>query len=112
MWRWILASYKDGYKPLKRFQHTANFFNNFLIVLGGRNGSHNINLPIEIYDTMTGKWVSFSYFNAFRHTAWIVDNIIYIYGGFKSKLAQNIQSDVIKINLIQFFNSNEFKKKK
>ena len=82
-WDWVLAPYEDGYEPQKRFQHTITFFYNFLIVIGGRNSSENKQIPIEIYDTQTSKWVSVAFFNKFRHTTWIVEESIYTHGGFQ-----------------------------
>ena len=106
-WDWVLAPYEDGYEPQKRFQHTITFFYNFLIVIGGRNSSENKQIPIEIYDTQTSKWVSVAFFNKFRHTTWIVEESIYTHGGFQLNNTLVAQSDIIKIDLARLFNSND-----
>lgn len=111
-WDWVLAPYDDGYEPQKRFQHTITFFYNFLIIIGGRNSSENKQIPIEIYDTQTSKWVSVAFFNKFRHTTWIVDESIYTHGGFQLNNTLVAQSDIIKIDLARLFNSNELLKVK
>ena len=111
-WDWVLAPYDEGYEPHKRFQHTITFFYNFLIVIGGRNTSENKQIPIEIYDTQTSKWVSVAFFNKFRHTTWIVDDSIYTHGGFQLNNTLVAQSDIIKIDLIRLFNSNDILKNK
>lgn len=111
-WDWVLAPYDEGYEPQKRFQHTVTFFYNFLIVIGGRNSSENKQIPIEIYDTQTSKWESVAFFNKFRHTTWIVDDSIYTHGGFQLSNTMIAQSDIIKIDLIKLFNSNETLKNK
>ena len=109
-WDWVLAPYEDGYEPQKRFQHSNTFFYNFLIVIGGRNHSENKQIPIEIYDTQTSKWASVTFFNKFRHTAWIVDDSIYTQGGFQLNNTLVAQSDIIKIDLEKLFVSNDFLK--
>ena len=111
-WDWVLAPYDEGYEPQKRFQHSITFFYNFLIVIGGRNNSENKQIPIEIYDTQTSKWVSVAFFNKFRHTTWIVDDSIYTHGGFQLNNTSVAQSDIIKIDLTKLFNSNDLLKTK
>ena len=111
-WDWVLAPYEDGYEPHKRYQHTITFFYNFLIVLGGRNTSDTKQIPIEIYDTQTSKWVSSASFNKFRHTAWIIDNFVYTHGGFLLNNYLVAQNDIIKIDLSRLFNSNDNLKNK
>ena len=106
-WDWVLAPYEDGYEPQKRYQHTITFFYNFLIVLGGRNTPDTKQMPIEIYDTQTSKWVSTASFNKFRHTAWIFDNFVYIHGGFYLNNYIVAQNDIVKIDLSKLFNSND-----
>ena len=106
-WDWVLAPYEEGYEPQKRYQHSVVFFYNYLIVIGGRNSLENKQMPIEIYDTQTSKWVGAASFNKFRHATWIVDQFIYTHGGFQ--LSNNLvaQNDIIKIDLSRLFNSNE-----
>ena len=111
-WDWVLAPYEDGYEPQKRFQHTITFYYNFLIVIGGRNTPENKQIPIEIYDTQTSKWVSVAFFNKFRHTTWIVDESVYTHGGFQLNNTLVAQSDIIKIDLTKLFNSNDILKVK
>ena len=111
-WDWVPAPYDEGHEPQKRFQHSITFFYNFLIVIGGRNNSENKQIPIEIYDTQTSKWVSVAFFNKFRHTTWIVDDSIYTHGGFQLNNTSVAQSDIIKIDLTKLFNSNDLLKTK
>ena len=111
-WDWVSAPYDENYEPQKRFQHTITFFYNFLIVIGGRNSPENKQIPIEIYDTQTSKWVSLAAFNKFRHATWIVEDSIYTHGGFQLNNTLVAQSDIIKIDLMRLFNSNEILKTK
>lgn len=76
-WDWVCAPYTREYIPHKRFQHTVNFFYNFLIVLGGRNDKEHNLFPIEIYDTENSEWTSVSVFNKFRHAAWLGDSSLF-----------------------------------
>ncbi len=112
-WDWISAPYGDGYKPKKRFQHTITFYYNFIIVLGGRNGIDCEQMPIEIYDTKSLKWVGINSFNKFRHTSWRYENFIYIHGGLQygKDLAETKLNDMIKIDLYKIFNSIKTLKK-
>ena len=109
-WDWQLAIYEKGYNPIRRFQHTITIFYNFLIVLGGRDETNN-ELPIEIYDIKTLKWFQAIFLNKFRHTTWIVDDLIYIHGGFQLNNNFIPTNDIIKINLIKLFYSNDILKK-
>ena len=112
-WDWVLAPYDEGYEPKKRYQHTNTFIYNFLIVLGGRSNSpENKQIPIEIYDTQTSKWVGAAPFSKFRHAAWIVDNFIYTQGGFQLQNNTIATKDIIKIDLSKLFHSNETLKSK
>lgn len=109
-WEWISASYEEGYKPKKRFQHTITFYYNFLIVLGGRKSSDYEQMPIEIFDTSTSKWIGIYNYNIFRHTAWIYENFIYIHGGFLlNKEGAEINNVMKKIDLSKIFNALNIK---
>ena len=111
-WDWCLAPYEKGYVPMRRYQHTITFFYNFLIVIGGKNNSEINQFPIEIYDTKTAKWFKvFLFFNKCRHTTWIVNDSIYILGGIRLDNQLVAPDDMIKIDLIRLFNSNDILKK-
>jgi hypothetical protein len=69
-WDWVKVPYAKGYEPHTRFQHTVNFYFNFLIVIGCRNDQNQI--PIEIYDNDSSEWERIAFFNKFRHTSWII----------------------------------------
>jgi hypothetical protein len=105
-WDWVLAPYQN-YTPQKRFQHTISFYYNFLIVIGGRNDIDIKQIPIEIYDTESSQWESVAFFNKFRHTSWIVEDSVFTHGGFQLTDTIVAQNDIIKIDLVKLFNSNE-----
>ena len=106
-WDWQLAPYSKNYMPRNRFQHTANFYYNFLIIVGGRSDIEPKTVPIEIYDTDTSEWESVAMFNKFRHTAWLVGNFIYTHGGYEIQNTTIAKSDMITIDLKKLFGTNE-----
>ena len=105
-WDWVQAPYQN-YNPQKRFQHTICFYYNFLIVIGGRNDSDIKQIPIEIYDTESSQWENVAFFNKFRHTSWIIEDSVFTHGGFQLTDTLFAQNDIIKIDLVKLFNSNE-----
>ncbi|MCQ2816824.1 MAG: metallophosphoesterase, partial [archaeon] len=112
-WDWVSAPYTNTYTPQKRFQHTVNFFYNFLIVLGGRNESKDtLSFPIEIYDTENSEWTCVSGFNKFRHTSWLSEGALFTHGGFELSNTTVAKNDLIKIDINKMFNSSENLKKK
>ena len=107
-WDWLLAPHQKGYDLIRRYQHIITFFYNFLIVIGGNNNSEIKQIPIEIYDTKTSKWFRVSlFFNKYRHTTWIIGDSIYTHGGLLNNNHLVAQNDIIKIDLIKLFNSND-----
>lgn len=53
-----------------------------MLVIGGRSNQVGETLPFEIYDTETSDWFKFPAIQRFRHSAFNVDNLLYIHGGF------------------------------
>lgn len=61
---------------------------------------------MEVYDTETSEWFRFNSLQRFRHGSWIVDNFVYIYGGFELE-SPNVPTDLIhRMNLLKLFQSN------
>lgn len=74
-----------------------------LVVIGGRTGTVGETLTIDVYDTETSEWSKFNSIQRFRHSSWLVDSSIYVYGGFELD-SPNIPTDMIsKINLTKMF---------
>ncbi|CAD8156820.1 unnamed protein product [Paramecium pentaurelia] len=99
-WDWVRAPYKlDKEQPIGRYQHSTLFVYSMLIVIGGRTGNVGEMLTIDVYDTETSEWSKFNSIQRFRHSSWLVDTNIYVYGGFELD-SPNIPTDIIsKINL-------------
>jgi len=56
-WDWIQAPTKEASaKPCCRFQHKAAFVGTLMIVQGGRAGSIEEGVQLEVYDTETSIW--------------------------------------------------------
>ena len=122
-WDWTKAP-STSFTPLKRFQvsfyflflflkkHTAIFYYNFLIILGGRTEEELKETPIQVYDTETSDWFQFDSFNKFRHATWINDCFLYSHGGFDHSLPSVSKNDLVEIDLIKLLSSEEKLKKK
>lgn len=85
-WDWLRAPSKPGtLVPKARYQHTILFMGSLLLVVGGRTDKTSEIVPFETYDTETSEWASYKSPNRFRHGCWIIDEMIYIYGGFQQE---------------------------
>jgi protein phosphatase len=100
-WDWTKAPYKGT--PKERHQHSSIFCGNFFINIGGRALPDGDNLPIEVYDTDTSEWHTFSSFRRFRHAIFIVDSTIYIHGGLEDEKHNNPASTMNELNLLNIF---------
>ena len=105
-WDWLKAPYSNNYSPLKRFQHSIAFYNNFMVILGGRTDDDLKNIPIEIYDTESSEWAELAFFNKFRHSSWILDNNLYTHGGFDYLSPMISKNDLVMIDMIKLMNTN------
>jgi protein phosphatase len=105
-WDWVKAPYASNYTPLKRFQHSISFFYNFMIILGGRTDEDHKSIPIEIYDTETSEWTELANFNKFRHSSWIVDNLLFTHGGFDYLTPMVSKNDLVMIDIIKLLNTS------
>lgn len=77
-----------------------------MIVTGGRSKNIQEVLPTEIYDTGTSEWKKFNGLGLFRHSCFMKDNHLYVYGGFENSNPNLPVEKVIKIDLLQYFSSN------
>ena len=77
-----------------------------MIVTGGRGKNYQELMSTEVYDTETSEWMRFSPIGLFRHTSFIKDNYMYVYGGFENSNPNNPVDKLITIDLLQYFKSN------
>ena len=67
-----------------RLNHTMLFYDNLLIILGGKSSSSSP-VPIEVFDIESNECFKFTKLTMNRHTSFIFENDIYFYGGFNLK---------------------------
>jgi len=111
-WDWVKAPYFSGYTPIKRFQHTMVFYNNFMIIIGGRSDTDLKSIPIEVYDTEISDWNELPSFNKFRHSSWIVNNFLFTHGGFDYSSPMFSKNDLVMIDVLKLLNTNQTISKK
>lgn len=77
------------------------------MVIGGRTNNVGERVSLDVYDTETSEWVKYNSVQRFRHSSWIVESNLFIYGGFEHD-SPNIPTDALsKINLIKLFQGND-----
>jgi len=107
-WDWVKAPYKpDRDQPIGRYQHSSLFVGSAMIVMGGRTNNVGDNVGMEIYDTETSEWYRTSAVQRFRHACWLVENMLYVHGGFEHD-SPNIPTDnIARINILKIFQVHE-----
>ena len=112
-WAWNILNKKNeenNNNELKpRFDHSVTFFDVLLIIIGGRNGTTNNNLPIEVFNIETGQIYQFFDFKISRHTSFLYDNNIYCFGGINNhkKLYKNNDNELLYyVPLDKLFQNN------
>ena len=111
-WDWVKAPYFSNYTPIRRFQHSMVFYNNFMIIIGGRSDNDLKSIPIEVYDTETSDWNELPSFNKFRHSSWIVNNFLFTHGGFDYSSPMYSKNDLVMIDVLKLLNTNQSISKK
>ena len=84
-----------------RLNHTMLFYDNLLIILGGKSSSSSP-VPIEVFDIESNECFKFIKLTMNRHTSFIFENDIYFYGGFNLKSHMPL-GDIYKISLNKIF---------
>ena len=84
-----------------RINHTMLFYDNFLIILGGKSSTSNP-VPIEVFDTESGDCYKFKKLIMNRHTSFIFENDIFFFGGFNLKSHVPL-GDLFKISINKIF---------
>jgi protein phosphatase len=84
-WEWVAAPYSKKQIPLKRYQHCAVFYSNYMVILGGLSDLDKIDsvggMPVEIFDCDKLEWCTNFTFNVFRGSSFVLDRYAFIYGG-------------------------------
>ncbi|CAD8166845.1 unnamed protein product [Paramecium pentaurelia] len=99
-WDWVRAPYRNQTEqPLQRYQHSTLFLGTLMMVIGGRSNNVGETLPFEIYDTETSDWYKFQAIQRFRHSSWLIDQFLYLHGGFDSDQPNIPTEGILRLNL-------------
>ena len=108
-WSWEKAEIKGQNKLQPRYNHSMVFYNEYMIIIGGKGliSSGNNALPIEVFNTASNEVYNFDGINMNRHTNFIYENNIFLYGGFDTKNHQRSLGDLYQISIEKLFEKNE-----
>ena len=111
-WSWQKAEVKNDYQMNHRFNHSMVFYNEYMIILGGKGPHSNGNnpLPIEVFNTTNNEGYNFEGITMNRQTNFIYEKNIYLFGGFDSKNQQRPLGDLCQISIEKLFEKNEILK--
>ena len=65
-------------------------------------------MPIEIYDFDFNKWHKIQGISRFRQANWIFENFLYIHGGLEQSSPNVPINEVLRIDLMRFFQESEY----
>mmetsp|Transcript_29963 Transcript_29963/g.22227 ORF Transcript_29963/g.22227 Transcript_29963/m.22227 type:complete len:134 (+) Transcript_29963:594-995(+) len=103
-WDWVKAPYKPNTEePVARYQHTTIFVGTLMIVLGGRTNTAGENVHMEVYETESSEWKRFNCIQRFRHCVWMIDQILFMHGGFENENPNVPTSTILKFDLLSIF---------
>ena len=111
-WSWSNAEVKNGYQMKPRYNHSMVFYNELMIIIGGRgysNGNNN-QIPIEVFNTLNNEEYSFGGINMNRQTSFIYEKNIYLFGGFGVKNQKRPLGDLYQISLENLFGKRSLNK--
>ncbi|OII78373.1 serine threonine protein phosphatase [Cryptosporidium andersoni] len=109
-WDWIEAPRKKGGPPVPRFQHVVLFIGTKMLAIGGRGDDISKTLPTMLYDTETCEWRNLPHIGRFRHSAWSIKSVIFIFAGFDHKIQTYPTVDLISLDCSSepnFYNEKE-----
>ena len=103
-WNWSRAFIKNNDDLAPRYNHSMIFYKDLIIIIGGRgHNSNNIPLITEVYDMETCEVFKFAGIPMNRHTNFIYNNNIFLYGGFNSKTPTQSIGNLSRISLEKIF---------
>jgi len=111
-WSWEKAEIKNEYKMKPRYNHSMVFYNELMIIIGGKginlNNSNGSNfLPIEVFNTINNEGYNFSGINMNRQTNFIYEKNIFLFGGFDSGNQIKPLGNLNQISIDELFKNNE-----
>ena len=107
IWNWSRAFVKNNDELFPRYNHSMIFYNDLMIIIGGRgHNSNNIPLFTQVYDMETCEVFKFAGIPMNRHSNFIYNNNIFLYGGFNSKTPTQSVGNLSRISLEKIFNKS------
>ena len=107
IWTWSRAFVKNSDELIPRYNHSMIFYNDLIIIIGGRgHNSNNIPLITQVYDMETSEIFHFAGIPMNRHSNFIYNNNIFLYGGFNSKTPTQSVGNLSRISLEKIFNKS------
>ena len=92
---------------INRINHSMLFYKHYLFILGGKSPSPNP-IAIEVFDMEKNQLFKFKKLTMNRHTSFIFDKDIYLFGGFNQKNPLPL-GDMFKISLNLIFENSNLK---
>lgn len=78
-WNWTRAFVKNSDELFPRYNHSMIFYNDLMIIIGGRgHNSNNLPLLTQVYDMETCEVFSFAGIPMNRHSNFIYNNNVFI----------------------------------
>ena len=105
-WDWTKAPIQSQVIPKERFNHSISFLYTLMIVTGGRDKNIQETIATDVYDTETSEWRKFPSLGLFRHSSFIKDNNLYVYGGFENRSPNFPVLNLYKLELSIYFSSS------
>ena len=103
-WSWSKAFVKNSEEIVPRYNHSMIFYKDLIIIIGGRgHNSNNIPLVTQVYDMESCEVFKFAGVPMNRHSNFIFNNNIFLYGGFNSKTPTQSVGNLSRISLEKIF---------
>lgn len=77
-----------------------------MIITGGRSKNIQDILTTDVYDTESSEWKKFPGLGLYRHSCFVKDFSLYVYGGFENSNPNMPVEKLIKFDLLQYFASS------
>ena len=106
IWTELKPINKDNFIP--RINHSMLFYKELLLIFGGKSINQNP-IAIEAFDMEKNQLYKFKKLTMNRHTSFIFDKDVYLFGGFNQKNPLPL-GDMFKISLNLIFDKSELKK--
>lgn len=88
--------------PFSRYMHSSVIIGPYLLIIGGKTGITNDGNGIQIYDSDTSQWTLLMGDKRFRHSTFIINSKIFIFGGFEKDKSESPTNSMLSIDIQQF----------